>query len=136
MKKGLRLNCPTTAPIYLHLNLALMKKGLRHIQRPTVHIINLFKPCPDEEGIKTRSWREGRPKPFSFKPCPDEEGIKTTIPVRLAAGGAFKPCPDEEGIKTPDRTTPDQERRNLNLALMKKGLRRHPGGLHGGGDAI
>ncbi len=58
-----------------------------------------------------------------FKPCPDEEGIKTSRYSPHRQSSLFKPCPDEEGIKTV-LVAPTMRPSDLNLALMKKGLRR------------
>ncbi len=76
-----------------------MKKGLRQSREPGARHPRAFKPCPDEEGIKTTGVRH-YPNPPIFKPCPDEEGIKTITNVGLVKGPV-----------------------DLNLALMKKGLR-------------
>ncbi len=60
-----------------------------------------------------------------FKPCPDEEGIKTLLWRSSDNHSLFKPCPDEEGIKTPKEVLTSHGHLTLNLALMKKGLRHH-----------
>ena len=60
-----------------------------------------MKPCPDEEGIKTRAAFSWINESSTLKPCPDEEGIKTPRQLLYSVDHvALKPCPDEEGIKT------------------------------------
>ena len=53
MKKGLRPAANDVPPFCENLNLALMKKGLKHRHGIFQALRDLFKPCPDEEGIKT-----------------------------------------------------------------------------------
>jgi len=62
-----------------------MKKGLRQLQDFMIVSDMGLKPCPDEEGIKTRT--EDTPsRSRSLKPCPDEEGIKTGLGLGLGLG--------------------------------------------------
>ena len=76
MKKGLRLIKAVGLDSLLDSNLALMKKGLRRASKGCLVAFGLFKPCPDEEGIKTKI-EHAITGADVFKPCPDEEGIKT-----------------------------------------------------------
>ena len=54
-----------------------MKKGLRRRRHAAFAMVLTLKPCPDEEGIKTRMDFKYFDNMHSLKPCPDEEGIKT-----------------------------------------------------------
>ncbi len=84
----------------MDLNLALMKKGLR--QKTLVHPkgATLFKPCPDEEGIKTpRKVRSVHPNEH-LNLALMKKGLRPSVRNPHAKRVTFKPCPDEEGIKT------------------------------------
>ena len=70
-----------------------MKKGLRLLEIPGDFEVATLKPCPDEEGIKTRTVLPSPYTMYALKPCPDEEGIKTIPGCNVGLDVGFKTLP-------------------------------------------
>ena len=92
-----------TSEINRHSKLALMKKGLRLVQKNCMEESSAFKTCPDEEGIKTQQRCDTLQRLADSKLALMKKGLRLYDITYLENVVSFKTCPDEEGIKTREK---------------------------------